>query len=110
MGNGHGPPRELTDTKYQTIKLGWVVLSGDYEGCIQTGESTYYWIAPDGDYWALNTGMPDETQTKITDEIWDKCKSGGTLSWDAGNAYWYSRTANYRWAGNSGQDVELDEV
>lgn len=109
MGNGHGPPRILTDSKYQAIKSGAVVTSGTYEGCILV-DSTYYWVAPNDDYWDLNTGAPDETQTLITVEVWDKCKDGGTLSWNSTREYWEDRTEQYRWAGNSGQDVELDEV
>lgn len=110
MPNGHGPPRELFDSDYQKIKSGWVVTSGTYAGCIQVGESDYYWISPDITDWALNEGEPDETQVSITAEVWDQCKDGGTMTWVSRSNWWDYRGETYRWAGNSGQDVALEEL
>jgi hypothetical protein len=111
MGNGHGPPRELSDEAYQKIKLGSVVLSGTYAGCVQVGESTYYWIAPDDTDWTLNEGTPDSSQVNITSDVWDACKAGGELDWSSRGQYWYDGSSNtYRWAGYSGQDAELHEL
>jgi hypothetical protein len=111
MGNGHGPPRELSNTDYQKIKLGSVVLSGTYEGCIQIGESTYYWIEPDDNTWTLNEGVPDaETQVLITSGIWDKCQDGGDLDWSTRGQFWYEPGSTYQWAGYSGQSVVLHEL
>lgn len=111
MPNGHDPPRRLSDSAYQTIKNGWLVGSGTYAGCIQVGESTYYWIAPDGTDWELNQGAPDETQTAITSDVWAKCKAGGTLTWlIRGEAWQDSQSQTYRWAGDSGEDVHLVEL
>jgi len=111
MPNGHGPPRTLSDADYQKIKSGFVVSSGTYAGCIQVGESTYYWIAPDDTLWELNQGAPDETQVSITSTVWDACKAGGELDWSSRGQYWYDGSSNaYRWAGYSGQDAVLEEL
>lgn len=111
MGNGHGPPRELSDTDYQKIKSGTVVTAGTYAGCVQVGESTYYWVSPDDTDWALNEGTPDSSQASITSDVWDACKDGGEYDWDSRDQSWYDESSTeYRWAGYSGQDVELHEM
>jgi hypothetical protein len=112
MPNGHDPPsspRRLSNTDYQTIKSGTLITSGTYAGCIKVGV-THYWIAPNGSDWDLNDGTPDETQTEITTVVWDKCKDGGSLSWDARDEHWEGGGNTYRWAGDSGEDVQLVEL
>lgn len=108
--NGGGPPdRVLQDVDYQVIKDGICITSGTYEGCIKVGE-VHYWIYGNGEYWQLAQGEPERAQSKISSDIWDKCKNGGSLSWDDSADWWVDNGTYYRWAGYLGDPVELKEV
>ncbi len=109
MSNGSGPPI-LTNAHYQTIKDGTCVSGGTYDGCVQV-RGTYYSFENGGTYWELVTGEPSPDQVKMTDGVWDKCKSTGTLTWDSRGEYWKdSQSQHYRWDGNAGEDIELVEI
>lgn len=110
MANGGGG-YIVADSDYQTIKSGVLVLRGTYAGCVQV-VGTYYWISlPDsGSYWDLNSGVPDETQVKITSSVWDLCKDGGDYDWVSKDEWWNDPVGgeNYRWADNRGSTVLVE--
>jgi hypothetical protein len=64
-----------------------------------------------GDYWDLNTGMPDASQVDITVSVWNKCKDGGDYDWNTKGQYWDDPVGgeDYRWGSLSG-DVVLVEI
>jgi hypothetical protein len=110
--NGGGPPeRLLKDVHYQMIKNGILVVGGAQDGCIKFEGDIFYWITPDGkdaNLWQLMQGTPTGDITKITQEVWDKCKAGGDYDWDDKYEYWEDDSHNrYRFAGFAGGDVSL---
>lgn len=112
MANGSGPPI-FKNVDYQVIKSGICITSGPYEGCIKVG-SKHYWVYPDNydTYWIMKSGTPNPSfQTKITDDVWDYCKDGGTYDWDAHNEWWEDARHNeYRWDGDRGGTVSLVQI
>lgn len=113
MSNGGGPPSPLTLAQfdYTTIKSGDCITVGSYAGCIKVG-SVYYWIERNENTWILNTGLPiSRDQVSITSGVWDRCKDGGSYSYDGELGGWYDEgEQGYKWNGTGGGDVSLDEV
>lgn len=113
MANGAGPPI-LSDADYQTIKRGTAITEGTYKGCIrvrQPGGYVFYWVTPVRGVWILSSGVPDASQCEIPDEgVWEKCKHNGSLDWDSENEWWENGEASYRWAGEAGGTVSLEEL
>lgn len=111
MANGGGPPdRVLRNSDYQGIKDGTLIESGTYAGCIEV-EERFVWVKPDGNYWALDSGEPDEDQCPITKDVWELCENGGVYTWDDEEEYWTdSSNNNYRWAGDEGEEITMKEI
>ena len=109
MSNGI-TPLDLMPDDYDTIKTGSCVTSGSYLGCIQVG-STYYWVSRGSNAWKLNKGQPDSSQVVITEDLWDKCKDGGTYTYNSTKKGWYdSQQTLYKWNGSAGGKMRLDAV
>jgi len=109
MGNGGFPPLQLNATDYTTIKAGDVVVSGTYEGCIRVS-STYYWVERGESTWILDSGVPDKTQVKITEAVWEKCCEAGTYTYEQSYGGWSYSGKDYKWNGEAGGSIELVEV
>jgi hypothetical protein len=112
MGNGHGPPVYiLSNDDFNTIGQGTHIARGTYAYCIQVGE-TYYWVsAPErGDYWVLNSGVPDSSQVKITSSVWLLCKDNGAYDWNGDEEWWTDPVAeeDYRWGDLNGVVVMVE--
>lgn len=107
-------PKRLSNEDYQVIKGGACVEGGTYDGCIMVRElleSLYYWVSPlDKTNWQITEGEPGPAQVKVGPSVWDACKDGGTLDWDARGEYWEDPTAAYRWADNGLGDICLVEL
>lgn len=109
MSNGV-VPMDLLPADYETIKDGDCATSGNYEGCIAV-EGLYYWVSRGQDAWELSKGNPDQSQVKITEEVWSYCKSGGTYTYDGQEHGWYDeQQLLHKWNGAAGGEISLEEV
>ena len=111
--NGSDPPRKLNDSDFQQFKNGVHVSRGAFAGCIKTPIDVHHWIKANraGTEWEHHTGTPDANQTEIPADVWDKCKDGGTFTWNANDEVWEdTQSQAYRWAGpTSGGYVAIKE-
>lgn len=108
MSNGT-VPLDLLSSDFDTISKGSCVTSGQYEGCIEVS-GIFYWIERGASSWTLNIGLPDQGQVSITSEVWDKCKDGGSMSYDGTEGGWYDDGDLLKWNGSGGGDVSLEQI
>ena len=95
------------------MKDGVHVASGDYAGSVRTGDApnyTYHHVVPNDEEWKRQTTLPDRTMCPFTAGVWDCCKAGGALDWDAENEYWTDGPDCLRLAGYAGDSVELKKL
>lgn len=109
MGNGGFPPLGLGPLDYTAMKAGEAVTSGPYIGCIKV-DSTYHWISRGESSWVRHTGIPNRTKVSIGTAVWDKCKDGGTYTYEQSYGGWSYSSKDYKWNGAAGDYVELVEV
>ena len=107
MSNGTGPIPERPQD-FNLIMKGEYVKSGQYKGCIKTGDG-YYWLSrrPEAPYyWVHNLGNPNETMVPMSSEVWDKCKDGGKYVYKDWLAGWVdSEQVQWRWDGQPGNPI-----